>query len=273
MYQKKDYHSYSYYKTNLELLSVNENLEMRFNVLSIEYTKIKCELVDKEQKIKEQDEEIRQMKSQLLNYENKINHLTLENNDIQLKISAKVDNLDNQKLTIEVLERQIYAINEALNSNQSSIEDLLTQKSRLVSSKFQEFIEDDMQFKEIKLPAYFKHSYNFNFDPFYNQIPQSMILNPDYNDNKQTGGFSLRNISEDAALNSSESNHDKAMMTEEEKNREDGEQEFIRESNVFDDQNKKMLAKESFISNFDLQNAFSNAADVNQIIIMNLMYL
>lgn len=242
-------------------MTLNESLEMRFNVLSKEYTRSKKELTEKDIKLKEQEEEIRLMKSQLLNYENKINTLTAENSEMRLKIFTKADNLETQKLTIEVLEQQIHAINEALNSNQTSIEQLLTQKSRLVSSKFQEFIQDDINFKEIKLPEYFNHSYNFNFQPFYNQMPQSVILNPDYNENKQNGGFSLKNL-EDPNIYSSESY---AGKMEEEKN--DGED----ESSVSNDQNKKSLMKESFIDNLDLQNAFANAADVIYLFQINRM--
>lgn len=274
IYQKKDYHSYSYYKTNLELLNLNDNLELRMNQLSMELNRTKRELVDKDGKIKEQEDEIRLMKSQLLQYENKINMLTEENSSMQLTLDTNTDNLDTQRLTIEILEKQVYAINEALNNTQTSIEKILSEKSRLVNARFQEFAEDDIIFKEIKLPDYFKHSYNFNFEPFYNQVPQSMILNPNYNEAKEPNNFiSLRNMTHsDDPLYTIESNMDKGMITEEDKNNEDGDEGSYsqldnisradRSSNALDD-HKRTPQKESFISNLDLQNAFSNASDVS----------
>ena len=273
LYQKKDYHSYSYYKTNLELLGINESLEVRFNILSMEYSIAKRELADKDQKIKDYEDEIRLLKSQLLHNENKVNELATENDSMRLKILTKADGLENQRLTIEVLEKQIYAINEALNNTQTSLENILSQKSRLVSSRFQEFIEDNVEYKEIKLPDYFKHSYNFNFDPFYNRIPQSLILNPNYNENKdqQNTGIQMRNITDDPPFHTFESNADRRLASEEDKFDENGDQDGgsqyenvsrgNRDSRLLDDQ-RKTPQKESFISNLDLQNAFSNASDV-----------
>mgnify|MGYP000887854261 CR=1 FL=1 len=243
---------------------------MRYNILSLEYTRTKRELADKDQKLKEYEDEIRQLKSVLLHHESKLNELTTENDSMRLKLFTKADGLENQRLTIEVLEKQIYAINEALNNTQTSLENILSQKSRLVSSKFQEFIEDNVEYKEIKLPDYFKHSYSFNFEPFYNRVPQSMILNPNYNENKeqQNVGMQMRNNSEDQPLHTFESNFDRRLISEEDKN--DGEEgsQFenasrgYRDSRLLDEQQRRTPQKESFISNLDLQNAFSNASDV-----------
>lgn len=261
---KNDYHTYAYYKTNLELLELNQNLESRFNFISNEFASTKKELAERDKKIKEQEEEILQLKNQLMIYEHKINVMTEENSAMQLKLFSKNDSLENQRLTIEVLEKQIFAINEALNNTQASLENILSQKSRLVSAKFQEFMNDDLQFKEIRIPEYFTHSYNFNFEPFYNKIPPSRIMNPTYNDSKEQNISECKQLSEEGPA--SELIFDKNGLKKQVPCHLDSEMsprsnKGPSEFNEFQDSTNNQ-GKDSFISHFDLPSAFANASNV-----------
>ena len=229
-------------------------------MISTEYAHAKQEIIDRDKKIKEKEEEILQLRNQLMIYENKINILTEENSEMQLKLCSKADTLEHQKLTIEVFEKQIYAINEALNNTQSSLETILSQKSRLATAKFKEFVEDDLVYKEIKLPEYFQHSYNFNFDPFYNQVGRTT---PHLNENNSM--TSRKNMGE--ALITYES------VSEKEKRSLEGfDNESEREPGTPDNSNKNDEPKYSFISNLDLQHAFSNASNVRSSVIDSVSY-
>lgn len=273
LYHKKDYNSYSYYKTNLELLTINESLEIRLNQVSKEFERLINDIADKETRIKEQDDENVSLKNQLLDHEKQISILTEQNYLYKLKIDTKSDSLDNQKLTIEVLEKQIMAITEALSNSEQSIETLLSEKSRLVNSKFQQFMMDDAKFKEIKLPDYFIYSYNFNFEPFYDQVPPSQILNPNYNEHKFPSQIQQSQASEEP-LYTIESHTEERDDIEEDRGADeripDEKASHMEKSSHMEKgshmagltRKSSLQLKDSFISNLDLQKAFNNASNV-----------
>lgn len=281
-FQKKDYQNYSYYRTNLELIAQNQNLEQRCQILTEEYYKAQREIMQRDQKIKEQEDEILQMKTQLMNYEMKINQLTEDYSKAQLQLATDADSLDHKTLTIEVLEKQIYAINEALNNTQTSLESILSQKSKLITSKFKEFMDDDQVYKQITLPEYFTHSYNFNFEPFYDKIPQSMILDQadKINENKEPVTSNTLKMGSQDRLLTLDTSPDKKYITEETKGDEkdsSNDSSPNMESHMAGEGAslpKKSTFMGSFITNLDLQCAFANASNVMQIstlwLLMNL---
>lgn len=245
----------------MELLAINESLSLRLAHLSKDLETTKKEIAEKDVRIKEQDEEIAHMKSQLMEYEKKVNVVTEENDLYELKVLTKTDNLETQRVTIEVLEKQINAMSEALTQGDHEVERLLTERSRLVNTKFLEFLNDDVKFKEIKLPDYFKHSYNFNYEPFYDQVPKSTFLNPNYNENNKylSPGKPMNTEELLRTIESGlEDRNSVAHKDEEEKISEKG----LPEQGSALLRKASLQANESFIAGVDLQNAFNNAERV-----------
>ena len=279
LYRKKDYYDYAYYKTNIELIQKNEDYRYVINRLMEKVNGVTSEKQEQDTKIKEQEEEIVELKAQLLKSETKLNYLTETNSVIQLKLNTKNDCLETQHTTIQVLEKQIHAISEALNNTHTSLEKILSEKSRLVGAKFKDFIEDDIEFKEIQLPDYFSHSYNFNFNPFYNQVPQSQVLNPQYiepnnnnNYNNTNNLVSLRNVTNSDEAANSESNLGKRLITDEDKPAVElasdahlnlGNISRMDKSSNFFDERKQGTQKVSFMSHFDLQSIFGGSSEVS----------
>jgi hypothetical protein len=168
---RKQYNNtYTYFKTNLELINQNEILEMRVGSLKGEVENLRGSLGDKEKMIQLQDEEIMTLKNSLLQMENKYSGLTEEKQLATLKFSTQNESGEHLRLTNKVLEREVAALTEALTNCEQSIQNLLKEKARLIQQKFLDCIKDSLEFNEIKLPDYFKHSFNFNYEPFYNQV-------------------------------------------------------------------------------------------------------
>ena len=229
---------------------------------------------DKDLKIREHEEEIMMIKSQLLEHEKKINILSQQNDLYDLKVLTKNDNLDMQRVTIEVLEKQINAITEALSHNDQEVQRLLGDKSRLVNAKFLEFMNTDMKFKEIKLPDYFKHSFNFNYESFYDQVPKTTFLNPNYNDNPYLSP-QKRMVSEDfqGTIESKINERDaEDGLIEDDKIPDEkvsildknthSERVSQLERGIMPARKSSTINRDSFITGLDLENAFNNAENV-----------
>jgi kinesin family protein 5 len=170
---KKHYNSYSYFKTNLELINQNETLELRVHSLKKEVNRLNSLVEEKDSKLKKQEEENMDMKNSLLQLESKLSHLSEHNQMSEMKFDKNNDSTEHLKITCQVLEKQVNAITEALLSCEQSIESLLKEKANMVSMKFNDVLSQNLEFKQIKLADYFQFSYNFNFEPFYAQSPVS----------------------------------------------------------------------------------------------------
>lgn len=279
LYQKKDYNSYAYYKTNLELLAINESLTAQIAHLKKDLENAQRDISDKDTKIREQEEEIVTMKNQLLENEKKINVLTQQNDLYELKVLTKTDNLDIQRTTIEVLEKQINAMSEALAHDDQEVQRLLSEKSRLVNAKFLELMTDDLRFREIKLPDYFKHSYNFNYEPFYDQVPKTTFLNPNYNANQSSSPIKGTNGEDGQGLGEGkqiEKDHETSVLEDDkipdekgsilDKNSRNSQSERV--SQLEQGKKSSFSQRESFITGLDLENAFNNAENVSSVIII-----
>ena len=253
-------------------MTLNESFQKRITELSKELERAYKEITEKDTKIKENEDEIMLLKNQTLESQKQASILAQQNDIFNLTVCSQTDDLETQRVTIEILKREIEAVTQAQLGSDQEIENLLSEKSRLVNSKFQQFMIDEPKFREIKLPDYFKHSYNFNFEPFYDQVPKSSVLNPNYNENKIA--LRIKNINSEEPLNTIEShteNHDDSYNGyEENKYIEDDKTPKMPESEKLSQLEKtsSMLkrstnhAKDSFITELDLNNAFNNAADV-----------
>ncbi len=295
LYQKKDYNSYAYYKTNLELLTINDSLNTQIAQLKKDLENAQRDIGDKDTKLREQEEEIVTMKNQLLENEKKINILTQQNDLYDLKVLSKTDNLELQRVTIEVLEKQINAISEALNNDDQEVQRLLSEKSRLVNTRFLEFMTDDIRFKEIKLPDYFKHSYNFNYEPFYDQVPKTTFLNPNYNENNENNAnknlpLIKGLISEEGQGGSVESKQnekdiegsiieddkipdEKASILDRNSRNSHSERVSMLEKGSMQGKKSSFTHRDSFITGLELEHAFNNAENVSFIIILLRRFL
>lgn len=240
------------------------------------------DIAERDIKIREQEEEIMNLKNQLLEVEKKNSILAQQNSLYDLKLKTKTDNLETQRVTIEVLEKQINAISEALSHGDQEVERLLSEKSRLVNAKFLEFMQDDPKFKEIKLPDYFKHSFNFNFEPFYDQVPGTTFLNPNYNMNNhlspdRDADDALGTISdtdENTSQQDENSMIDDGQIPDEKvssvekyshslsKGEKGSQQEKMSSLNM---KKNSLVGRESFIAGIDLENAFNNAENVKKL--------
>lgn len=270
---KKDYKTYSYYKTNLELLTLNESLQKRVTQFSKELERAHKELIEKDAKLSEQENEIVLLKNQALDYQKQITTLTQQNDIFNLTVSSQANDLETQRVTIDILKKEVEAITQAQIASDQEIERLLSEKSSLINSKFQEFMKQDPKFKEVKLPDYFKHSYNFNYEPFYDQVPQSSVINPNYNESKMA--FRIKMTSEDP-LNTISSHTERQDEDEsDEINYEKTPKEKWSQSEKPSQYEKgsamlkkpQLQTRDSFISELDLGNAFNNATNVNNFLI------
>ena len=263
----KAYGSYSYFKTNLQLIDRNKELEAGFAKLSKELDRLDKDNQEKQAIIKKQEEDIVSTKNKLLIHEKSANDLAEQNQRLRLSFDDVSSKLDNQRLTIEVLGKQIGAMTEALSSNESSIDKLLSEKSRLINSKFFEFMQDDPKFKDIRLPEYFKHSYNFKFEPFYDKFPQSQVINPDHNlERLQAEQVQPSQMSDEhgQTFNSSSDNED---LIEEDKINEATSRMSSRQEKPSIEKPSSQVRpsqqmKDSFITKLDLNEAFNNASYV-----------
>ena len=127
---KKEYQTYTYFKTNLELINQNEILEMRVKSLKGEVDNLKGMLVEKDKKILNQEEEDMKLRNSLLQMENKYNQIIEDKYMANLNVDTQKGDTDHLKLTIQVLQKEVNAFTEALGSCEQSIQNLLKEKSR-----------------------------------------------------------------------------------------------------------------------------------------------
>ena len=131
---KREYHTYTYFKTNLELINQNEILEMRVKSLKGEIDNMKGMLVEKDTKILKQEEDNMELRNSILQTENKYNKIMEDRYMAGLKLDTQKGDSEHLKLTIQILEKEVNAFTEALASCEQSIHNLLKEKSR--SSNF-----------------------------------------------------------------------------------------------------------------------------------------
>ena len=134
---KREYHTYTYFKTNLELINQNEILEMRVKSLKGEVDNMKGMLVEKDTKILKQEEDNMKLRNSILQTENKYNKIMEDRYMTGLKLDTQKGDSEHSKLTIQVLEKEVNAFTEALASCEQSIHNLLKEKSRSSNSFFQ----------------------------------------------------------------------------------------------------------------------------------------
>jgi len=88
---------------------------------------------EKNDKIKKQDEEIHTLRHAMLQLENKYNVLSEEKSRLELKESSSNKNIDQFVETIQVLEREVKVLSDALIQNEETVEKLLNEKAKLTN--------------------------------------------------------------------------------------------------------------------------------------------
>ena len=127
---KKEYQTYTYFKTNLELINQNEILEMRVKSLKSEIDNLKGTLVETDKRILNKEEENMQLRNSLLQMENKYNEIMEDKYMANLKLDTQKSDTNHLNLTIQVLQQEVNAFTDALGSCEQSIQNLLKEKSR-----------------------------------------------------------------------------------------------------------------------------------------------
>ena len=128
---QKYYNNYTYFKSNLELINQNQLYAKKIEKLNETVETFKFMLNEKEQIIKNQEDQILSQKNELLQNEKKINFL-MEQQDRAIIKASKHSN-DQMYLgdRVQIMEKQIEGLSEALLNCEQLIENLLKDKNKL----------------------------------------------------------------------------------------------------------------------------------------------
>jgi len=130
--EKRSYNNqYGYFKSNLELISENQILEMRNRGLKEEVGKLKTKITEKDQLLKIQDEQILHQRNEILQLENKLNFMVEQRDFASVKLDQKINSTDYLNNRAQVLENQIKSLSEALMNCEQSIQKILEDKFKL----------------------------------------------------------------------------------------------------------------------------------------------
>lgn len=119
------------FKLGSELLNQNEVLETRVYALQKSLEAANQAIKEKDMIIELKDAEMKGLKENLSNFEERFNKLNEENQLHRIKIGHQNDLIENNKVKIQVLETQAHALTEALISCEQSVEGQLKEKFKI----------------------------------------------------------------------------------------------------------------------------------------------
>ena len=123
-------------KSNSELLSKNELLEIRVQELQNELENAKQVIKEKDALTQRQGKEITSLKNIIAELETKLSKFDEGKQLTILKMNKQNDMQENLSIKAQVLEKQVHALTDALLNCEQSMEALLMEKSKISNQSF-----------------------------------------------------------------------------------------------------------------------------------------
>ena len=110
------------------------------------------------------DRDILELKKDLLSSEKKLTALKEEKQQFDQKLNKQIAMNEYANFQNEILQKQISGLAEAIDKAESMMAQLLKEKKEIVDAKILDYLQGNLEFKDIKLFEYFAKSTNFNFE-------------------------------------------------------------------------------------------------------------